>query len=227
MYSGPVFFSLVLPDIKDQVDPWFMDTAWYKVVDNFDSAHLSSPMELTDPAPILTGSKVSLSQMLESDVTPSYLRWITDPDINKYLESRFQTHSLDSLRRYVRDLRHNPGSMLFKIELVESHEHVGNVKLGPIDWNHRFADTGILIGDEKQHGRGIGTESMILLRDYAFEVLALRKLIASAYEDNIGSMRLFERAGFEVEGVRKSQYLSEGGYTGLVLMGCRKESLNG
>ena len=204
-----------------------MDTTWYRLVGNFDAAHLSLPVELTFPIPTLRGTKVLLSQMLESDVTPSYLKWVTDPDVNKYLESRFQTHTIDSLRQYVRDLRQNPSSVLLKIKLVDTGMHVGNIKLGPIDWNHRFADIGILIGDEAHHGKGIGTESVTLLRDYAFNVLGLNKLNAGAYEKNVGSIKLFERAGFEVEGLRKNQYLSEGGYTGLVLMGCRKELLNG
>lgn len=195
-------------------------------MDNIDSHNVSLNVDITREIPTLRGSNVLLSPMMESDVTSSYLEWLSNPKINRFLETRFQDHTLDSLREFVRGFQDNPNSILFKIELVDSLQHVGNVKLGPIDWNHGFADTGILIGDESLHGRGIGTEVIVLIRDYAFHELSLRKLMASAYEENVGSIKLYQRAGFEIEGVRKRQYELDGDYTGLVLMGCRKEMLN-
>ena len=196
---------------------------WNNHLVNTNSGGLPLPLQLGRPIPTLTGSKVSLSQMLENDVTSTYLEWITDPDINRYLEARFQTHSVNSLRRYVNDLHTDHNSVLFKIEMVTTGEHVGNIKLGPINWNHRFSDIGIVIGDKAHHRKGIGTESLTLVRDYAFNVLALNKLNAGAYESNKGSIKLFERGGFEIEGIRKYQYIFEGKHTGLTLMGCVRE----
>jgi [ribosomal protein S5]-alanine N-acetyltransferase len=183
-------------------------------------------MDLSADAPKLTGPNISLSQMVESDVNADYLRWVTDPSINQYLEVRFQEHSLESLKSFVQAVEQDPNTVMFKIQLAETGTHIGNIKLGPIDWNHRSADIGILIGDQAQQGKGFGTESVTLLRDYAFDVLKLNKLTAGAYENNIGSTKIFERARFEVEGIRKNQYMYEGKYVGLVLMGCYKELLN-
>jgi [ribosomal protein S5]-alanine N-acetyltransferase len=191
-----------------------------------DAGGLLPPMKLTKPAPILKGSRVFLTHMPESDVTADYLRWVTDPEINQYLEVRFQDHSIESLREFVRGVEHDRSTVMFKIELPETGAHIGNIKLGPVDWNHRSADIDILIGEHAHHGKGYGTESVVLLRDYAFDVLKLNKLTAGAYENNVGSTKIFERAGFEVEGIRKNQYMFEGEYVGLVMMGCYKELLN-
>lgn len=183
-------------------------------------------MRLKEPTPTLRGSKVSLSQMAEGDVNADYLHWVTDPEINQYLEVRFQDHSLESLKSFVRGVEQDTDTVMLKIQLADKGVHIGNIKLGPIDWNHRSGDIGILIGDQTHHGKGFGTESVTLLRDYAFDVLKLNKLTAGAYENNIGSTKIFERAGFEVEGIRKNQCIYEGKYVGLVLMGCYKELLN-
>jgi len=212
-----------LPHISGLINLRSADFPRNNYLVNTNSGGQPLPLQLGRSIPILTGSKVSLSQMSENDVTPIYLKWITDPYINRYLEARFETHSVNSLRRYVNDLRKDLNSVLFKIELMTTGEHIGNIKLGPINWNHRFSDIGIVIGDKAHHRKGIGTESLTLVRDYAFNVLALNKLNAGAYESNKGSIKLFERGGFEIEGIRKYQYIFEGKHTGLTLMGCARE----
>ncbi len=35
----------------------------------------------------------------ETDATERYLSWMRDPDVMRYLHARFETHSLDSIRR--------------------------------------------------------------------------------------------------------------------------------
>jgi hypothetical protein len=53
---------------------------------------LSQPIE---------GARLSL-RTLEADCNvASYLSWICDPDVTRYLESRFQEHSKETTRAYI------------------------------------------------------------------------------------------------------------------------------
>ena len=39
-------------------------------------------------------------------------------------------------------------------------KHIGNIKLGPINWIHRYGDISLLIGDKDYWGKGIATEAI-------------------------------------------------------------------
>ena len=85
--------------------------------------------------------------------------------------------------------------------LKKDDMHIGNIKLGPINWVHRFADISLLIGDKNYWGKGIATEAIRLISNFAFKVINLRKVKAGCYASNIGSAKAFEKAGFKREGL--------------------------
>ncbi len=58
--------------------------------------------------------------------------------------------------------------MFFGIFVIETREHIGNIKIGNIDQIHRFADVGLLIGEASARGKGYGTEAILLACRYAF-----------------------------------------------------------
>lgn len=54
---------------------------------------------------------------------------------------------------------------------------------------------------------------------FAFDCLGLRKLHARVADANIGSARVLEKNGFELEGRLKDYYKIEGSYYDLMLFG--------
>ena len=52
--------------------------------------------------------------------------------------------------------------------LVEDGRHIGNIKLGPIQWLHRRADLSLFIGDKSCWSLGYASEAIGLVRDWAF-----------------------------------------------------------
>ncbi|MCX8003947.1 MAG: GNAT family N-acetyltransferase [Burkholderiaceae bacterium] len=148
---------------------------------------------------------------LEPDgVTENYVAWLNDPAVNRYLEARFVRHTLESTRRFVQAVADSDDSILFGIRYVPEGRHVGNIKLGPIDCNHRRAEIGLLIGERCLWGRGIAANAIELATRYAFDSLGLLKVTAGCYASNVGSRRAFEKAGFVVEAVRRRHFLLNG-----------------
>lgn len=169
--------------------------------------------------PAWFSESIELFLLEESDVTDRYVHWLNDPEVNRYLESRFERHTLESTRAYVSGCIENERSLLLGIRCrwLENH-HVGNIKIEVNRW-HRLGEVGILVGDKATHGKGIATQAIRMIATIARDELGLRKLTAGCYESNLASERAFARAGFNVEGHRPDQFLLDGRPEVLTLMG--------
>jgi len=65
---------------------------------------------------------------------------------------------------------------------------------------------------ETYWGRGIVTEAVIALTDWAFAELGLVRLYAPVFARNTASARVLEKAGYEFEGRLRARYFREGEY---------------
>jgi RimJ/RimL family protein N-acetyltransferase len=167
----------------------------------------------------LIGKRVRLREVRTSDASGAYLEWMNDAEVLKYTESRFRSHPREDLCEYVMKINANSDFVFRAITLGDAGRHIGNIKLGPIDWNHRFGDIGIIIGAKDCWGKNYAAESIRLLADYAFSVLKLHKLTAGCYAINDAGIKAFIKAGFAREGRRNSQYVCDGRYVDLVYLG--------
>lgn len=166
----------------------------------------------------IEGRNLILREVRVSDVTDKYLRWMRNPEVNQFLESRFQKWNINKLKEYVKKLKDDP-DFLFLAITTKNGRHIGNTKLGPINHIHKFADLGITIGEKDCWGKGFASEAIRLVVDYSFKNLSLHKITAGTYENNIGSIKAFKKSGFKIEGVRKKHYLYNGNYIDLISLG--------
>lgn len=87
--------------------------------------------------------------------------------------------------------------------MVEANGQViGNCWLGHIDPHNQSATLGIVIAPEAR-GQGYGAAALEDLLAYGFEDLELERIELWARADNRDAIRLYERAGFRREGVRR------------------------
>lgn len=171
-----------------------------------------------DPAPEWQHGGVSLFILERSDVSETYVEWLNNREINKFLESRFQIHTVETTRNFVETMLRSQSNLLFGIRSLSLQRHVGNIKLGPIDNRHGLAEIGLMIGDRQAWGQGIGTDAIAAVTNLARTQLGLRKITAGCYGSNKGSSKAFLRAGFMVEAVRKDHFLLDGYTEDLVLL---------
>lgn len=167
----------------------------------------------------MEGDRIYFREVRLSDVGDNYYNWMNDKEVTRYLESGFFPNSIEQLREYVVSKQNDRNNVFLAIVLKGSGNHIGNIKLGPIDWIHRTADVGIIIGDKNCWGEGYATEAIRLVVQYGFNVLNLHKITAGCYSSNQGSARAFQKAGFEVEGLRRQQFFFNNKYIDLVLLG--------
>lgn len=92
---------------------------------------------------------------------------------------------------------------------AETSSLIGHISLYSIK---RLPFSSAFIGysvDVHQTGRGIGTEAVQLVTQFAFEKLALHRIEAYVSPRNISSVRVLEKSGYEREGLlRKLLYIN-------------------
>ena len=163
---------------------------------------------------------LKLAQLTRADATARYLSWMHDPEVTRYLESRFSPPTeLSDLVAFIEGCAASPTDLLLGMFLADTHEHIGNIKLGPINLHHGTAEIGLLIGERSCWGQGHAVRAISLLTDYAFSSLGLIKVTAGCYAANIGSTVAFQRAGFVIEGRRPLQWACDGGRQDGILLG--------
>jgi RimJ/RimL family protein N-acetyltransferase len=80
---------------------------------------------------------------------------------------------------------------------------IGTFVLRDIDPYHRLAEVGAGIGDLAYWGGGYGSDAMLLIVEYGFEWLNLRRLFLTTRGDNLRAQHQVEKCGFTREGMRR------------------------
>ena len=143
----------------------------------------------------ITDGALSLRAFTPADADQTYLRWLRDPEVTEFI--KFAAPTLPVARRYVREAIRDPDARFFAICL--NGRKIGTIKLAPIQWAARAAEVGLMIGARRQWGKGYGRRAILLACRYAYERLGLRYVTAGIEAGNIGSVKSFERAGFEFQ----------------------------
>jgi len=101
---------------------------------------------------------------------------------------------------------------------------VGITSVINIDSRNRRAWHGIMIGDSRCRGKGIGLDTIMTTMKFAFDELNLNRLDGSMLETNIASIGLYcDKLGWSKEGIRRSYYYRNGKYYDQVAVGILKE----
>jgi ribosomal-protein-alanine N-acetyltransferase len=175
---------------------------------------------------MLKSSRLVLRSLRQDDINSTYLAWMNDPAVNCFLETRFVPQSIESIQAYWHEHRDDLNSPWFAMEIIDNGPHIGNIKLGPINWLHRRADISLFIGNRDFWGKGFATESILLISQWAFHELDLQKLTAGVYSGNVGSRRAFEKAGFELEATLKDEVFFRGKRVDAWRMGLLRKNWN-
>lgn len=104
-----------------------------------------------------------------------------------------------------------------------SEEVLGLISLLNINYINRTAELHIMIGDSKNHGKGIGTFAVKLMISHAFNNLNLRRIELGVLENNVPAIKLYEKIGFVKEGVKRASNYKNGKYISMIFMGILKE----
>ena len=177
---------------------------------------------MTDiPKETLPGNAIILRPLTVSDFSDQYLEWLGNPEINRYLETRWTEQTRSTIEIFLKEMEKSNNSVLFGIFL--DGKHVGNIKIGPVNWNHFYADVSYFIGDRNAWEQGLATEAVSLVTRFGFERLGLNKCKAGVYSGNPGSCRVLEKVGYRKEGCLRNELMGPDGWEDHLLYGYSRE----
>jgi len=169
--------------------------------------------------PFIVGEKIYLRGLERSDLTGDYFDWLNDREVTRFMDSGLFPNTVEKMEDFYRNTALSSDNAIFAIVEKKADKHIGNIKLGPINWISRIASLGIMIGNKESWGKGYATEAIKLVVDYAFKELNLHKVTAGVVAGNQGSAKAFEKAGFSVEGHAKSRFYLDGEYYDSLYLG--------
>jgi RimJ/RimL family protein N-acetyltransferase len=149
----------------------------------------------------IVGDKVALGPV-HKKLVPDRVRWENDFAVALLSGDPLRPVSPESLEAdFEQDIKKaDDRGVDFAIYERATSRHIGGAGLRHINRTHRNAEYGIMIGEKDCWGKGYGTETTILILDYAFTVLGLHNVLLSTYAYNERAVRAYTRAGFRVIG---------------------------
>jgi diamine N-acetyltransferase len=86
----------------------------------------------------------------------------------------------------------------YVICLATNKQPIGTVDLFEFDALNKTVGVGILIADQANRQKGFASEALQLITDYCRNELNVVHLFCNIQKDNVASIRLFEKNGFEL-----------------------------
>ena len=142
---------------------------------------------------IIEGNKCRLVPY-ESKHVATYNKWLNDPYIQQMTGT--EPYSLNQEYEYQKEWKTDETKYIFiildkslddamcgDINIFINDEHVGELN--------------IMIAEEKSRKKGIATETLQLIIDFSIKKLDIKTFVAKIQSDNVDSIKLFKKAGFE------------------------------
>jgi len=157
------------------------------------------------------GRKVYLRPVLKSDVD-LLTRWFNDPVVGKYTRTRGPLQPAAIEERTIGPSKIDRHAFIIVLKGASAEEDIpiGWMNIFDIDFVNGTATTGAGIGEKVHWNKGYGTEAKMLLLDFAFNRLNLRKIYSKTYSFNKRSRRYSEKCGYRLEAILKKHHCCDG-----------------
>lgn len=152
----------------------------------------------------LIGSVVTLRAFTEANLTEDYLGWLRDPQLMKFSNQRFRTHSMESCRAYMESFA---GSENMLIAIYYESTFIGTMTAYR-SVAHGTCDIGLLIGAKVQ-AKGLGKDAWGTLMAYLLDT-GTRKVTGGTLRCNQAMVNIMQACGMQADGVREGQELVDG-----------------
>ncbi len=165
---------------------------------------------------MITG-KISNLRAVEIEDSTLYHKWINDAETN-FWRGLYHPTSLQDARDFISTESHFTSDKLtLGIETLEK-SLVGLIGLRGICPRSRRAEVWIYLGDKEIWGRGLGSDAVAVLCQYAFDEMNLHRLWLECEPENIGAVRCYEKCGFVIEGRCRDGYFRHGSFRDTITM---------
>jgi len=152
---------------------------------------------------MLENNAIKLRALEPGDVDRLYL-WENNPANWKvsHTQAPYSRHALAAYIDSVNDI-YTDKQLRLIIELKGSGEPIGAVDLFDCDFKNKRTGIGLLIADAHNRGKGMASHVLSLILPYCFHTLGFHQVYCNILHDNLESLALFGKFGFEKIGLKR------------------------
>jgi RimJ/RimL family protein N-acetyltransferase len=163
---------------------------------------------------------------VEKEDLPKFVSWLNDPEVRHGLLLHNPLSQSEEEGWYEKMLTRpvDQHVMVIEVRLPGGEDDnpawkmIGSLAFDKIDWRVRAAEFGIEIGDKDFWNKGYGTEAVRLLVQHGFNTLNLNRIFLHVFETNPRAIRVYEKAGFTLEGRERQAEFREGRFIDVLRM---------
>ena len=156
--------------------------------------------------PTLRGERISLEPPRLEDL-PTYRSWFANLEVTHTLARIFAPSEKGEEAWYER-VSSSDESVIWRI--VAEDRTVGNTGIHGIDWINRHGETGLMIGEMSEWGKGYASEAVKLRTAFAFNELGLERLGSQSFVENVPMHRALEKSGYQKIGRMRHYFYRDG-----------------
>lgn len=167
---------------------------------------------------MIEGLKVRLRGLELADAETIHKNW-NSIELRTYLASR-TPNSVDEERDFIKGSWNSKksGNLLFGIETLAEKKLIGTIDFHRLWSQNVSAEVGIAIWEPVERSKGYGTEAMLLLSFYAFEIIGYHRLQLHVIGFNKRGITAYKKAGYKEVGVLREADFIYNKYHDMVLM---------
>jgi len=166
--------------------------------------------------------KILIRPILKKDL-PQTIKWLKDPEVNKFLASDFKDLTLEKELDWLREMNSSLIDFVFAIDERKSKKYIGNCGMHKVDWENKTCEFGIVIGDKDYWGKKFGSDTINAIIRFVFDKLNLLKIKLFVYEYNSRAIKAYKKHGFTVKEILIKDHLYENFYWNTLVMEIKKE----
>jgi [ribosomal protein S5]-alanine N-acetyltransferase len=155
----------------------------------------------------LKGERVRLVPLDRALHLENALQWMNDPAVTATLKYNMGISRRQEELFFEQIESRRDREMVWAV-LDDEERHIGFIGLHEINWRHRWATGGLVLGERTAWGKGYASDAVGVRSRFAFEGLNLHRVEGHTF--NPAMKRVYEKCGYHHEGVARQKFWSNG-----------------
>ena len=143
------------------------------------------------------------------------MTWVNDPKCVKNLQHFDKTFTRKDEKDYIEKMEASRYDYVYSI--FDGDTYIGQCGIHQISWENNLGRLSMIVKREFWD-HGYAHQVLPMITDIAFTTLKLHKVWLMHWKENEKAAYLYEKAGFQAEGILKDEYFWQGRYHDMVRM---------
>ena len=166
--------------------------------------------------------RISIRPTRVGDATSEYVSWLSDPEVNCFLEVRHDPPDLDRLKLWIKVSESDDSRENFLVE--DGGVPIGTASLINIDRINGTFGTGWMIGDKNYWGGTTSLQIMALLFEAGFGYSNMRKCFGRVYASHVKARMANRSIGMSEEARLEASHILDGNPEDTIIVTITRET---